>query len=286
MKTLHETATAILEEFKRIQTISPNQINEGHPFPIPGIIGVSADGGIYVSHLIDEQISIFARRLLRDWPEIRSTNTQSEWIARVRRAFGPALADIDLDLSFEESAITLVASVCSTVSNTPQVTTPEEHAFGCTLFSHSDSPPIRIGPATIENREDWLTRVEIYRAISKTTSTRLRSAWRGEKLRKRKPSIDSIHENDILRATGSCPYVCSVITDGLSADAAGKRARISARLALTAIALIWQSPTRALNGFNLLIDASAKSQQRITFLPGRHALIPGHRALICPPDLG
>jgi hypothetical protein len=46
----------------------------------------------------------------------------------------------------------------------------------------------------------------------------------------------------------------------------------AARLALAAIALLWQTPSKALSGFNLLFDRSVRRVKTLTFVPEKHVL--------------
>src|SRR5690606_36460627 len=94
-----------------------------------------------------------------------------------------------------------------------------EHAFGCTLFGNKDISAFESGPVRFETRNDWLKRKQASGEVTEITARRVRKSWKGEKPRKRKLSNDEIRENDIIAAIGTCPFVCSVQTDGLSAEA-------------------------------------------------------------------
>lgn len=104
------------------------------------------------------------------------------------------------------------------------------------------------------------------------TRRRIEQAWSGKKLKKRKPSSDSIVEQNILDVIDSCPFVCSVETVGLGPEAARQRSLTAARLALAAIALLWATPSRALEGMNLVYDRRIHRQMALTFIPGKTVL--------------
>jgi hypothetical protein len=95
-------------------------------------------------------------------------------------------------------------------------------------------------------------------------------------LRKRKPSFDAMRERDVRNAVGECSYVCSVRAQDLASGAGRLKARAAAHLAMTAIALRWQTPSRALAGFNLLIDPGVRRQRSMEFISGRRTLAGGH----------
>lgn len=66
--------------------------------------------------------------------------------------------------------------------------------------------------------------------------------------------------------------MCSVVTVGLAPDAARERALTTAHLALAAVALLWTTPSRALEGMNLLFDRRIHHQKALTFVPGKTVL--------------
>ena len=268
METLQAIVAAIIDELTRIQNVPAHLINKDEDFPIPGLIAASDAGGIVVSRAIDRHIEMVARRLMDDDPSVKSKYTRSEWVAAVRRAFGPALAGIDLDHAVHSNAKIVLAKVLSTIGKQSSIEGAREYAFGCTLFSHADASPFNIGAVRFEARLDWLERILTTKAITKITARRLKLAWQGRPLRKRKPSLQSIHEKQIIQSIGTSPYVCSIVTEGLAAEAGKEKALMAARFALTAIALLWQTPSKALNGFNLLFDGSPRALNTLTFVPG------------------
>ena len=147
-----------------------------------------------------------------------------------------------------------------------------EFAFGCTLFGNSGIMPFSIGPVCFEPRTDWLKRKSSDGAVSATTRRRVEQAWSGKRPRMRRLSADSMCEPDLLDAIGSCPFVCSVTTNGLAAEAGRDKALTAARLAIAAIALLWVTPSRALDGMNLLYDRRIHRQQALSFIPGKIVL--------------
>ena len=228
-------------------------------------------GGIIISKKIDGIITTVARRIKENDPALRTTHTDAEWITAVRNAFGPALLPIDLADDPGSNAAKVLASVKAAV-NARVPGGPMEYAFGCTLFSNADVATFEIGPVRFEARPEWLARKTLEGAVSKVTRRRVERAWQGQKLTKRKSSYDSIRESDILDAIGSCPYVCSVSTAGLAPQAGKEKALTAARLALTAVALLWETPSRALEGFNLLYDRNVRRQKALSFAPGKITL--------------
>jgi len=145
-------------------------------------------------------------------------------------------------------------------------------AFGSTLFSNADVSPFRVGPVTFEPRLAWLERKFAEGEVTQVTHRRIARAWQGEALRKRRGRIDPLREDDILKAVGKCEFVCSVVTDGLAPEAAKERALTAARLATTVIALLWQTPSKALAGFNLLYDRTMHNRKALSFIPGKVVL--------------
>lgn len=236
------------------------------------MIAAGDDRGIVVSKKIDIAIADVSRRLMDNAPNHKSRYTLAEWHAAVRRAFGFALAAINLDGKPSDNAQVVLRAVKETLSKTQSRQISREHEFGCTLFSDMNIALFTIGPVRFDTRTVWLARKAEAGYISKVTARRIGRAWQGDRIAKRKVSGECLRENDNLGAIGSCPFVCSVVTTGFGDEAAREKALTAARLALAAIALLWQTPSKALSGFNLLFDRSVRGLKTLTFVPKNHVL--------------
>ncbi|MBF0252052.1 MAG: hypothetical protein HQL35_15645 [Alphaproteobacteria bacterium] len=225
-----------------------------------------------MSRKIDDTIVTVANQLMADDPSLSTKVTCDEWRVMVRAAFGPVLAMIDLDVDPAKNVDTVLTEIKTELSKHVSGYGVREFTFGCTLFGNPEITPFAIGPVCFEPRIDWLTRKSSEGAISATTRRRVEQAWSGKPTRKRKPSADSICETDILESIGSCPFVCSITTSGLAAEAGREKALTAARLAIAAIALLWATPSRALEGMNLLFDRRIHHQKTLTFVPGKIVL--------------
>lgn len=212
-----------------------------------------------------------ARELKRQDMQLARSHTDREWNCLVRRTFGPALAAIDLDDDRVQSARAVLTSIRAKLAGYSPVQDCE-HVFGCTLFGSFDVAAFQIGPVRFEPREVWLARKVGDRDISRVIARRIRRSWSGEKLRKRKQSLAAMQEREVRDAVGECPYVCSVRTQGLASEAGGLKAQVAAHLAMAAVALRWNTPSRALAGFNLLTDPGARRQRSLVFIPGKVTL--------------
>lgn len=272
MATLHDLSTNVIKELIRLQTVPASGRNKNDPFPFPRMIGVGDGRSIVVSKEIDDAILEIADKLLSEDPSLSSKVMLAEWRKTIRASFGPPLAMIDLDDPIDQNAAQVLKEVRSSVTKHIGQFGTRENAFGCTLFGNSTVEPFAIGPVRFEPRVDWLDRKCSEGAVSKTTRRRVEHTWSGKKFQKRKTSTDSIIEKDIIDAVGTCPFVCSVVTVGLAPDAARERALTTARLALAAIALLWTTPSRALEGMNLLYDRRLHRQRALTFVPGKTVL--------------
>lgn len=269
---LKDIVKDVIVELTRLQSVPAAQRTEGGEPELPRMIAAGDGGGIVVSKKIDDAIAEVARLLLDNDPSLKTNYTQAEWRAAVRRTFGPPLAAIDLDDKPEDNAKLVVKAVRDTLSKDQSRQLSREHAFGCTLFSDTDIAAFAVGPVHFEPRKDWLARQENGGYISKVTAKRIRKVWQGKKIAERKVSKESLAEDAILDAVGSCPFVCSVTTTGLADEAAKQKALTAARLALAAIALLWQTPSKALSGFNLLFDRSVRRVKTLVFVPENHVL--------------
>jgi len=272
MATLREQIEGIIEEFKSLQTNPASYRDKNDAFPLPRMIDAGNGGSIIVSRKIDNAILAASGQLMRADPTLARKFTLTEWKALARRAFGPALAMIDLDVDPAKNADTVLTKIRTALGKQVSGHGVLEFAFGCTLFGNAAVQPFIIGPVRYESRLDWLARKRHDGAVSPVTSRRVEQAWSGKRLHKRKPSHDSIGETDILEAVCSCPFVCSIATSGLAAEAGREKALTAARLATAAIALLWLNPSSVLDGMNLIIDRRLHSQKVLTYIPGKIVL--------------
>lgn len=267
-----DLVSEIIIELKRVEGLAEPPIDKDDVLQIPRMIPTGGGNGLIVSRKIDDLISRLARELQKSDPTLSKSFTGEEWGTMVRKAFGPALLPIDLEDDPTESGRIVLAEVKRIVAKQAGSNGPREYAFGCTLFGNVDIDGFRIGPVRFEPRLSWLERKVLEGDVSRITRRRVVRAWQDKKPGKRKPSYDSISEGGILGAIGSCPYVCSVNAAGFAAKAGEEKALTVARLALTAIALLWETPSKALSGFNLFFDRSVHRRKTLTFVPGTIAL--------------
>jgi len=272
MATLAEQIRMIIEELTRLQTVPAPYRDKDDDFPLPRMIGAGNENSIIVSRKIDDTIITVADQLMTADSSLPPKVTRAEWRGLVREAFGPALAMIDLDVDPTKNADTVLTEIKTELSKHVSGYGVCEFAFGCTLFGNAAIKPFSIGPVRFEPRSNWLARKSCDGAVSATTRRRVEQAWSGKRPRKRKPSADRIREAGILDAVGSCPFVCSVTTTGLAAEAGREKALTAARLAIAAIALLWATPSRALEGMNLLFDRRVHRQKALSFIPGKIVL--------------
>ena len=234
---------------------------------MPGLIPTGTGGSILVTSKIETLIVEVARELFNDDESLKSGFTVKEWRALVRNAFGFALMKIDLDDPAEANAVIVLKLLKGKISEQSEQIHDREFAYGCSLFSNTDVQSFTIGPVFFEPRLSWLNRKGAEGNITKVARRRIEKVWSGKTTKKRKSSVDSWHEAGILEAVGSCPYVCSVRSSSRGMDAAEEKALTVARLALAAIALCWETPSKALAGFNLAYDRQVLYQKTLVFIP-------------------
>lgn len=262
----------IITELKRLQTVPHLYRDENDEFPLPRFIYAGKGGSITISKLIDDTIINVADQLMDICPNTKTSFTLTDWRASVRHAFGPALAAINLNNDLTENAEKVGQMVASSLNKQMSGYGIREYAFGCTLFSNKNICPFDIGPVRFELRNDWLIRKKQNGEVSNVTFRRVVKKWQGKCIGKRQPSRDYLHEKDILDSIGGCSFVCSVKTNNLSPDAAREKSLTAARLSTDAIALLWESPSRQLDGINLLFDRSLNKQIALQFIPGKRVL--------------
>jgi hypothetical protein len=264
-----EIVADIIRELKWIQGLPKPPVDKDDILPIPRMIATGNGNGIIVSKKIDQLIADFAHTLHSNDASLATRFTSAERNEAVRNAFGAALLLIGLADDTAANARKVTSGVKSIVAHQAGSQGRRDYCFGCTLFRNTDIADFQIAPVRFEPRLDWLTRKADEGAISAVTRRRVASAWQGRKPAKRKRGYDAVRENNILDTIGGSPYVCTVATDGFGTEAGREKALTAARLALTAIALLWEPSSKALDGFNLSFDRAMHRQKSLIFAPGK-----------------
>jgi hypothetical protein len=130
----------------------------------------------------------------------------------------------------------------------------KEYYYGCTLLDGDHAPKITIGPVIFEPRLHFLNRLCTENVVSDITARRIRANWAGNKRRKRKYHPDFEIEKSILLAVGTSSTVCTVKTGDQSSKSSEPKALLVARLAMSAITLMYHKPSRPLAQMGLSFD--------------------------------
>ena len=254
MNTCDQLIDFILDDIKSLMEdpIGPRDFaSEARPIPP----STPLEGGfIFISPTMDGHLTLLAEALLKsDFMQYKHSFTKFEWNKVIRRALSPVISNYDTEAPpLANAVLTGVQDrIRNEIARIPICT----YAFGCHLFRDSDSMrPITIGPVQFETKDSWLAGLRSNGVISKTSRSRLKRMWKGEGLRKRRPSNDSFRESDIQNSVGECAFVCSVEVVSKGSEMGLYKAASGARLALTAIALAWESPSYALRSMNLIYN--------------------------------
>ncbi|WFL78569.1 hypothetical protein P7228_05755 [Altererythrobacter arenosus] len=145
-----------------------------------------------------------------------------------------------------------------------------ELTVGCHLFEGDNAYPLRVGPVVFETREQWRKRLVARNKLSRTSARRLEAIWSGKPRRARKASADSQTEYAILQAIGECPAACTIETDGLSSKNIEEKGLLAARLAMSAISLMWERPSQGVQWMKLLYDRKLPNRHTVSFGEGKY----------------
>lgn len=211
-------------------------------------------------------IHAFAQLVHAGPPDLRRTFAGRDVEAVVRRAFGSALAGLDTETPVDEAAERLLEAVEARLQTELALpASPSVFAFGGWLIRDQPQLDIAFGPVRFEGRELWLDRMAAEDHITGAMQRRVQHRWLGGTPRPLKDPGRRWREEAVLNAIGDCPTVCTVVTRGLAAGAARDKAMLAARLSLTAFALLWERPARALDGMGLLVDGDARHRRHLVF---------------------
>lgn len=267
--TLGEQLVASLAS---IRGASHQSLALGDDFPLPRLMYVGDGRTLQITKAIDHLIWALADELKAERPSLAKAVSRTEFGSLVRTACGPILVELDLSQDFVEAGEELVRGVEKAVDEQIAGFPRREYAFGVTLFAAPGIAAFSIGPVTFEEWHVWLERKKAEGELSAVTERRLRKAWSGARLTKRKPGGAASQEQQILRAMARAPYVGSIWIEGFAPRAGLDAAANAVRLAITIVALLWPTPSRALEGMRLRFDPKHHSERAVTFVPGRFVI--------------
>jgi hypothetical protein len=254
MKPVLSHYEEIVREVTRLEDKGPPFVEEDDGPLLPRSISLSDGQQIFVSAKIDKAIAAIARSMRSNAPGIRFAYSQADWTAAVRKTFGDPLAALDLSDTNEAAAKWLKRQITASIAQLNLMKQPPiELAFGTTWIDVQQSS-LEVGPAKIEARDIWATRLHVKGQISKTTLKRLQKFWAGKKPKARKPSWDQHAERSIIDTVGDAPFVISVVLQGFSSGFTEDRGARIARLVQTAVSLMWETSSSVLRGLHLSYD--------------------------------
>ena len=247
----------ILSELRRaqIERWSPPPPGKVRQILLPPSLPLSDGRQMSVTSGLLGAVSDYSKVILSNKPDLKSRFKNAELYQLVATSFGGALQTVDLDKSNMELSDKVKNDVDAKLHEMiERHREPIQLTLGCHLFDGEAAYPIAIGPVVFETREQWLSRAEYEGKLSAITARRLKATWDGRTLQKRKATYDSINERAMLDTVGQCLAVCTVSTDGLSSKMIKEKGLLAARLAMTAISLIWTRPSQGLSWMNLRYD--------------------------------
>ena len=263
----------ILRELRNSQTAKwkPTSTGSAGPQNFPLSLPVGDGRHLSANEGLIQAVSSYAKLCLDNYPSLRPRFRIEEFTKLVRQAFGRILTKIDLDQK-NDGLIEVVAGDVDALLNEwiDQHLAANHLTLGCHLLKGQDAYPIRIGPVIFETQGQWCQRMLDLQKLTPVTARRLQTNWNGKSTRKRKPSNDTHKEDAVLRAIGNCPIVCTIETNGLSGKFTQEKGVLAARLAMTAIALMWHHPSEGLRWMNLLFDRRVPIRYTAIFSENGH----------------
>lgn len=213
-----------------------------------------------------KHINAFAKVVADNDPRIAKSFGKTDVAKIVGRAFGAAFTGVDIDLERFVIDEEVFAAACDELASalSPAQTT-EDLILGCRALTGAGTEDLRIGPVRFVDRRLWLDEMAAGGKLSATSVRRIRARWDGRSVRPRKPTNDSMWERGTIDAMGDTDTVCVVTTAGLSHTVAEQKGLLAARIALTTLALHWQTPSKALERMGLLHDGPLYRRESIIF---------------------
>lgn len=243
-------------------------VENQYSFPIT--LDVGDEKVIYITPEINRMFYSLSKSVMDTYFDANKSDfIDSEWHHMVKRAFGRALVCQDNKMGMAEDAEVILKSVTGRLRDWINDILEREYVFACHLCNVHDLEPIRIGPVRFEPRLAWLERTHGDGSVSKVSLSRIQRLWRGERLRKRKASVDEMLEKEIFGAIGKSDFVCSVAVSKMGAKAGSQKALTAARIATTVISLAFRKSSSALDVITLPFDRQPYLQDYLVAIPGR-----------------
>lgn len=267
MLNIHQSYQAIVKELTRLQ--DPAYSNAVIKTSLPRQIAAGPKGSILISEELEREIGKVANWMWQQLGDKKAKYLYDEWSRQVRSAFGPAMASLDLNNGVAQNAKHLKTAIESYVASNSTLISSKLITMGCSLFEQPLEAELRIGPVRFTPKLDWLARAETIGQIDALSHRRLRRAFSGATLRRRKSASRQAQEDAIISVMGKAQMACTVELHDLSEKMAQSRAITAARLGLMAVALLWRTPSRILDGFHLSVDHGFRSIRTIPHEDGK-----------------
>lgn len=273
MTTKTALIAKILRELRKAQTErwTPPSPGPAKKLRLPPTLPLGDGMCLNATDVLLQAVFKYSELCWENEASLKSRVKIDEFAKLAEEAFGVALSTADLEKSDADLCDTVKDDVerhlCEKIQRHHRAI---ELTLGCHLFEGDAVYPIRIGPVIFETRQQWCQRSCEQGKISSITGRRLGAKWSGRPTRKRKSSFEAHKERAVLDAIGNCPIACTVETNGLSSKFVTEKGLLAARLAMTALSLMWNQPSQGLEWMNLRYDGQLFLRHTVLFDASRY----------------
>ncbi len=238
-------------------------------YPLPTFLNLGDGDQILITREIEQLIGSLAKALMdQRFQSYRSRFSDQDWRRLAKAALGGVLsADAIPEMDPHQTAKIILSEIEKQMKTWVDGIQEREFVFGCHFSKIPDLETFSIGPVRFEPRVVWLERLHCEGKVSIVSRSRIRRAWQGKRLRARVSSQDASFERRILQTVGDGDYVCSVSVGPTGSEAGLQKSLIAARLAMAAVALGFDKPSRALRDMVLVRDTRLHVEEHIEFSP-------------------
>lgn len=217
----------------------------------PAEVGCPSGRSVVFDSIMISDINELSESLERDNRTVR----MNEWQTQVRESVAHALDACSSSVSLEVAVETVYSFVNRALEEFKQRAIGcYEFPFGCNLFDEANHRSFCIGPVRFEARHNWLDRKHSEGAVSDAVRERIRNAWNKQHPNENSPTRGLWGEEAIIRLGAESPFVCSVVTDGMTHEFSQLIAKRVAQMALTSVAMLFQNTSRILRKLDLVED--------------------------------
>ncbi len=251
MTKIITTIQCIIREIDDVNNQPKNPIRSGEGVGFPGFVTTDSGNSLILNKSIDKKIYKVADCYFGQQSSIQKKFTKNEWRAIIRKIVGCCYDVTDPENALSQRGEIFKQHLKISVKEYISAQCTYLMSFSCSLFRRSLISEFRIGPVAFLPSRIWLNYAFQNGHIEKAEHEKMMEFIAGSELISREELREQLSNKMVFDMVSNSGMICTVRTEGLAPELARKRSLIAARLAQASIALLWQRPSRILQGMHV-----------------------------------